>query len=92
VEVAAELDVVDVERVVGMDDEVDEAVDEELTDEDVLLGTALETEDDVLLATLELDDTELEVEVGAEELELETMTGFTLLYIDNRLAPPHYSN
>jgi hypothetical protein len=46
----------------------------------------------VLLATLELDDTELEVEVGAEELELETMTGFTLLYIDNRLAPPHYSN
>jgi hypothetical protein len=89
VEVAAELDVVDVERVVGMDDEVDEAVDEELTDEDVLLGTAVEAEDDVLLATLELDDTELEVEVGAEELELETMTGFRLLYIDNRLAPPH---
>lgn len=86
-EVAAELDVVDVERVVGMDDEV-----EELTDEDVLLGTVLETEDDVLLATLELDDTELEVEVGADELELETMTGFRLLYIDNRFAPPHYSN
>jgi hypothetical protein len=77
VEVAAELDVVDVERVVGMDDEVEE-VDEAV--------------DEVLLATLELDDTELEVEVGAEELELETMTGFTLLYIDNRLAPPHYSN
>jgi len=87
VEVAAELDVVDVERVVGMDDEV-----EELTDEDVLLGTALETEDDVLLATLKLDDTEFEVEVGADELELETMTGFRLLYIDNRFAPPHYSN
>jgi hypothetical protein len=85
-----------VESVVGMDDEVEveeeEELDaedadelEELIDDDVLLG-ALE---DVLLATLELDDTELEVEVGADELELETMTGFRLLYIDKRFAPPH---
>jgi hypothetical protein len=80
VEVVAELELVDVERVVGTDEV-----------EDVLLSTALETED-VLLAALELDDTELEVEVGADELELGTMTGFRLLYIDNRFKPPHYSN
>jgi hypothetical protein len=82
VEVVAEPEDVDVERVVGTDDEVeevDEAGEEELAEEDA------DELEDVLLATLE-------VEVGADELELGTMTGFRLLYIDNRFEPPHYSN
>jgi hypothetical protein len=79
------------------DDELDEPMEEdvllggeELPGEDVLLGAALEPEEYILLDTVE----EVEpVEITTElELELATTTGFRLLYIDNRLAPPHYSN
>jgi hypothetical protein len=53
-------------------------------------------------SVVELEDEEVECElvvtcelvedvVDWDVLELETMTGFRLLYIDNRFAPPHYS-
>lgn len=41
------------------------------------------------------DELELEPDdevVRVRLLELDTTTGFRLLYIDNRLAPPHYES
>ena len=57
-------------------------------------------------SVVELEDEEVECELVVtcelvedvedvddwDVLELETMTGFRLLYIDNRFAPPHCSN
>ena len=76
--------VVDVDKVVRMDEE-----------ELVLLPAVDEEETDEVDETVELDVTAMldELELDWEDvllLELDTDTGLTLLYIDNRFAPPHY--
>ena len=72
-----------------------------VADEDVLLNELVllpavdEEETDEVDETVELDVTAMldELELDWEDvllLELDTDTGLTLLYIDNRFAPPHY--
>jgi len=76
-------------------DDIDELEVLVVADEDVLLNElallpAADEEETVELdVTAMLDELELDWE-DVLLLELDTDTGLTLLYIDNRFAPPHY--
>jgi hypothetical protein len=109
VDVGAELDgleMVEVERVVELDDEVDvELVEEleegrldveEVVELDAALGRLELEEDEGTLVEIELLDEELDGEeeeevLKTELLELETATAVRL-YIVNRDEPPHWFN